>query len=518
MLKHMIASIPGCPGSACVFLAVAAAVSALIFGASAIGSFSAPRVYVSKLRIKLMPTADNTKGDGSEPDATSGYDALLMRTECEVMRSEVILTHVISTVGMNQTQGKRRLGTQEGTGIGGQIGQLRKRIEVRPLQKTNLMDICVLSEDPNEATQVANALAETYHAYQGNRLKDLPPSLSSPLRVQVMDRALPVRAPVQPNNLPGLARDALGSILLGVAAGSVVVLVGFRRKPPMSADVLPSVFVIVFSVVLGVSALKSSANLAVATAAGLLLAFVVGAVADWFMFLRKKYPETPNVFSAVFMTVFLLVAGVGALDAVLSTKWYSSTARLRLRLASPDRAGQGTSPGGSAVYDSQLVQNEGDFIRSEDILRPVIADLDLNRQWGKRYSYGNDDTPISTKQAIALLKKRIEVHRIPDTCLIEIRVRSDKAEEAARLANALAETYRGHRRDHPATSPQGPIAIQVEVLDHGVPAASPVGHYELEQFVSYALVGLCLAFAVGGKVMWGVSEILAAQRRKLSRP
>jgi len=280
----------------------------------------------------------------------------------------------------------------------------------------------------------------------------------------------------------------------------------------MSPDVLPLVSTIVFSVVLGVSALKSSANLAVATAAGLLFAFVVGGVADWFLFLRKKFPETPNIFPAVFMTVFLLVAGVGVLDAVLSTKWYCSTARLRLRVASTDRAGQGTWPGGSAVYDSQFIKTEGDFIRSEAILRPVIVDLDLNRRWGKRYSNGSDDTAISTQQTLALLKARIEVRRVPDTCLIEIRVQSDTAEEAARLANALGETYRDHRGDHPATSPQGPAASQVEVLDHAVPAASPMRHHQLEQLASYGWVGLCLAFVVGGKIMWGVSEI--RQRRE----
>ena len=498
------------PGSVRVFLAVAATVSALIFGARAIGSFSAPRVYLSNVRIKLVRNADKTGGDSSEPDATSGYDPLLIQTECEVIGSEVILAHVTSAVGKNKAPGERQLGTEEGTGVPDRIAQLRKCIEVRPVQNTNLIDVRVLSEDPDEAARIANALVETYCAYQGNLLKAVPPPVSIPLKAQVMDRALPVKWPGQPSNLPGIARDALGAILLGVAAGLVVVLVAFRRKPPMGTDILPSVFVIVFSVVLGLSALKSSVNLAVATSAGLLLAFVVGGVADWFLFMRKKYPETPNIYPAVFMTVFLVVAGVGVLDTAFSTNWYWSTARLRLRLTSTDRAGQGTSAGGSAVYDSRLFKNEGDFIRSEDILRPVVLGLDLNRQWGKRYS---DGTPIPTKQTIAHLKERIEVRRLPDTCLIEIRVLSEKAEEAARLANALGETYLNHRRDHPATSPQGPAAIEVEVLDHAVPAASPMRHHELKQLVSYALAGLCLAFAVGGKVMWGVAEVSGRRAR-----
>jgi hypothetical protein len=243
-----------------------------------------------------------------------------------------------------------------------------------------------------------------------------------------------------------------------------------------------------------------------------LLAFVVGGVADWFLFLRQQYPEAPNVFPAVFMAVLLLVTGVGALDVVLSSKWYSSTARLRVGLASTDRVRQDPSPGGPAVYGSHLFENEGDFIRSEAILRPVLEDLDLSRQWGKRYNYG---TPVATQQTIAHLKERINVRRVPGTCLIEISVQSDQSEEAAGLANAIAATYRAQRRDHLATYPQASAAIQVEVLDHAVPAASPEGHRELEQLVAYALGGLCLAFAAGGGAVWTVSEIAKAKRKSL---
>ena len=200
-----------------------------------------------------------------------------------------------------------------------------------------------------------------------------------------------------------------------------------------------------------------------------------GAIADWFLFLRKKFPDTPNLFPAVFVSVFLLVAGVGVLETVLSPNWYSSTVRLRLGLASMGRAGHGAPPGSSAVYDAQLIKTESDFIRSEEILRPVITDLDLSEQWGKRYSGGMNNTPLSTKETIAHLKERIEVRRIPDTCLIEICVQSDKPQEAASLANALGETYRDHKRDHPAASPQGPAAIRAEVLDHACARGQPQG-------------------------------------------
>lgn len=495
-------------GSARVFLAVAAAIFALIFGVSAINSFSAPRIYVSKVRIKLVPIADNAGGRGSEPEATSGYDPLLMRTECEVLRSEVILAQVVNALGSNQRLGKRQHPTQERPGVPGRIAQLKKQIEVRPVPNTNVIAVCVLSEDPDQAARIANALGETYREYQGNLLKRVPPPMSSRLKAEVTNRALPASKPERLKTVLGVARGALGAILLGVAAGSVVVWIAFRIKPPMATDVLPRLFVIVFSAVLGTSALKSSVNLAVATAAGLLLAFVVGGVADWFVFLRKKYPETPNVFPAVFTTVILLVIGVGVISAAVSPGWYPSMTRLRLLLVKPDRARLGTALGGSTVCDPQLIKTQCDVICSEDILRPVIEDLDLNRQWGKRY---NDGTPLQTWWTIESLKGRIDARRIPDTCLIEIRVLSEKAEEAARLADALGGTYRDHLRKRVAVSGQEPTPIEAEILDFAVPAVSPLPHSGLRQLIAYALAGLCAAFALGGVAAWNVAGLAKAR-------
>jgi len=516
MLRKLIAPIFSRPGSGRVFLAVAATVSALILGVSAIRSFSAPRVYVSTVRIKLAPNEDNTGEGNSGPHAVGGYDPRLVQTECEVMRSEVILAQVMNALGTNQTQRKPPLAAQASRAIPDRIAQLRTQIEVRPVRNTNMIDVCVRSEDREEAAQIANALGETYREYQANLLRRVRLPVFNPLKAEVMKGAQTVSRPEGLRTLLGVARDALGEILLGVAAGSAVVWVAFRRKAPMVTDVLPWLFVIVFFVVLGVSMLKSSVNLAVATAAGLLLAFVVGGVADWFVFLRKRYPETPNVFPAVFITVFLLVVGARVLDAVVSPEWYRSTARLRLRLATPDRVGLGTAPGSYAVYDPELIKTQCNVIRSEKTLRAVIEKLDLNRQWGRIYT--SDGSSLKTVETIKWLKHRIEVRRIPGTCLIEIRVFSERAEEAARLANALGETYRDHLRDHPVASPQEPAAIQAEILDSAVPAASPMLQYTLKPLISWALAGLCLAFAVGGVVAWNVSGLVKAQSRKLLTP
>jgi multisubunit Na+/H+ antiporter MnhE subunit len=430
------------------------------------------------------------------------------------MRSEVILAQVVNALGSNETQGNKQLGTQERPDLAGRIAQLKTHIEVRPVPNTNMMDVRVRSEDPEEAAQIANALAETYRAYPGKLLGGVPALVPSPFKAEVMGRALTVGKSERLKLLLEVARHASGAMLFGVAAGAAAVWVVFRRRRPRATDVLPWLFVIVFFVVLGGSVLNSQANLAVTTAAGLLLAFVVGGVANWFVFLRKRYPETPNVFPAVFITAFLLAVGVGILDAAFSAEWYCSTARLRLRPTVPDRAGLATAPGGYAVYDPQLIKTQCDVIRSENTLRPVIHDLDLNRLWGARYS---DGTPLQTSWTLAALRRRMEVRRVPDTCLIEVRVFSEKADEAARLANGLVETYREHLRDHLVAFPQDPTAIQAEFLDHAVPAARAWPHYQLAQLISYASIGLCLAFAAGGGALWVASELVKARQKASDR-
>jgi capsular polysaccharide biosynthesis protein len=510
MLRNLIARIFSQRGSARVFLAVAAAVWALIFGVSVIGSSSVPRVYVSTVRIKLVPSADNSEEANPGHHEVSSYSPWLVPTECEVMRSAVILARVANALDSKQTESHRQLRAQERLGIPGRIAQLTTQIKVRPVPNTNVVEICVLSEDRDEAAQIANALGEIYYEYQADLVKRVPRSVPSLPKAEVMNRALTTSRPEGLKTLLGVARHALGAALLGAVAGSVVVFVAFRRRVPMTTAVLPWLSMIVLFLVLGVSALKSSLNLAVATSAGLLLAFVVGGVADWFISVRKKHPEAPNVFPAVFMAVFLLVLGVGILNAVISPAYYCSTVRLRLGLGMADPARPGTAMDSSAVYDAELIKTQCDAICSESILRPVIVDLDLNRQWGRRFSDGG---PLKTLETIEFLKGRIDVRRIPDTCLVEIRAVSEKAEEAARLANALAETYRDHRRDSPAASPSGPMAIRAEILDPGMPAADALPYYKLRQLTSPALAALCLAFAVGGGATWTVSRAVKARSR-----
>ena len=143
----------------------------------------------------------------------------------------------------------------------------------------------------------------------------------------------------------------------------------------------------------------------------------------------------------VILAVFLLVVITATLVTFVLPESYSSTARIKVERDQSDVAPmleRGALPG----YDPYFIQTEFELIQSEVILGKVVDDLDLNTVWGKKYANGERLKPSET---IAMLKSRMDLRPVRNTSLIEIRVYSDKADEAARIANAIAEAYKAYR-------------------------------------------------------------------------
>ena len=143
----------------------------------------------------------------------------------------------------------------------------------------------------------------------------------------------------------------------------------------------------------------------------------------------------------VILAVFLLVVITATLVTFILPESFSSTARIKIERDQSDVSGM-AERGGVAGYDPYFIQTEFELIQSEAILGKVIDDLDLNKEWGKKYANGDR---LKTQETIALLKMRIDLRPVRNTSLIEIRVFSEKADEAAKIANAIAEAYKAHR-------------------------------------------------------------------------
>ncbi len=149
----------------------------------------------------------------------------------------------------------------------------------------------------------------------------------------------------------------------------------------------------------------------------------------------------------VILAVFLLVVLSTTAVTFLLPESFMSVVRI-----SVDKDVSDISPLGfttaSTQFDPYFIQTEFEKIKSKSVLYPVItnAALRLNDRFGARY---NDGAPLSTAQSFAILLRMIDVRQTRNTSLIEVRVYSDApenaAQEAADIANAIAEVYRTTR-------------------------------------------------------------------------
>lgn len=128
----------------------------------------------------------------------------------------------------------------------------------------------------------------------------------------------------------------------------------------------------------------------------------------------------------------LALCGVG-LWLLLSPAQYQATVRIEVRHASPPW-----------VYDPYFIQTEFRVIQSRIILSNVVETLNLNVAWGRRYAAGRT---LETARTIRLLQRRLKFRVVPNSTAIDISVTDENPAEAARIANAIAETYRDHRME-----------------------------------------------------------------------
>jgi uncharacterized protein involved in exopolysaccharide biosynthesis len=133
----------------------------------------------------------------------------------------------------------------------------------------------------------------------------------------------------------------------------------------------------------------------------------------------------------------LVLCGTG-LWLLLSPAQYRATVRIELNPESRDVSDIGQP----VSYDPYFIQTEFEVIQSQLVLGKVIAALNLNVVWGKKY--GGSRT-LTTNECIAALKKHLRITPVRNTKLIEISFASNDPDEAARIANSIAEAYQNYR-------------------------------------------------------------------------
>lgn len=212
----------------------------------------------------------------------------------------------------------------------------------------------------------------------------------------------------------------------------------------------------------------------------------------------RARPGLLAVSRVLFVSVFLVVVITTTLVTFILPESFVSKARIALRPNATNPAGTTGLQGASGSFDSRFMQTECEVIQSEAILGKAIEDLDLNKEWGKKYANGDR---LKTSETMALLRARVDLRPVPNTSVIEIRIYSEKPEEAAKVANSIAEAYRD-QSSHPDPAASMSSSPRVEILDRAVPGFRPVRPNKPLNITLGVLMGLVLGLLAGAGAWW----------------
>ncbi len=203
-------------------LTVGIIVFVLVLITTVLVTFMMPELFSSTARVRMVRPETGTGSDaGSEPLAA------FVRTECEVIQSEVVLNPVIEQLNLSDEWGRRYGGARLQAGETQRL--LKRMLEIRPVPGTELVEIRAFSGRPDEAARIANSMAESYRRYQLERTRQsrarepIEGAISHP-PVEIVDRAMPGLRPVRPNKPLYLAIGIGVGLLLG--AGMVAAIEG----------------------------------------------------------------------------------------------------------------------------------------------------------------------------------------------------------------------------------------------------------------------------------------------------
>jgi polysaccharide biosynthesis transport protein len=129
-------------------------------------TFILPESYSSTVRMKVEKDATDVGGIG-EHTGPAGFDPYWVQTEFETIQSKSILNQVITNLGLSKKWGEKMKVDELPLDLAYTI--LKRQIDVRQSRNTSLIEIRVISEDKNEAANIANEIATVYKKSRLNK-------------------------------------------------------------------------------------------------------------------------------------------------------------------------------------------------------------------------------------------------------------------------------------------------------------------------------------------------------------
>jgi capsular polysaccharide biosynthesis protein len=207
----------------------------IVFTLALVITFILPESFCSTARIALRRAqAPVSPPEGQAAPAREALE--LLPAECEVIRSELILGTVVQDLELNQKWGKRYL---EGVPLKttDTVRILKGRLELQPMVKTGVIEVRVLSEQSQEAADIANDIVKAYKDYALKARAD-----GNAVTVEVLDTAVPAVIPARPNKPLNIALGLLVACFVALGTGVFTFLLQRRfrnRREPGGSDQLP---------------------------------------------------------------------------------------------------------------------------------------------------------------------------------------------------------------------------------------------------------------------------------------
>jgi capsular polysaccharide biosynthesis protein len=222
-------------------------------------------------------------------------------------------------------------------------------------------------------------------------------------------------------------------------------------------------------------------------------------------YFRPQFTPFP-VFLRIFGGVFLFALLASVIITFMSPEMFRSSTRVLVKyVLSEDTAAAMRLP------DHSIIQVQVAAIQSHATLNKVSQALNLPTVWGKKYNGGQ---PMTESAVESMLRSRLEIVPIRGSDIIEISAYSESPEEAAQLANKVAEAYRqtraGTERQN-NTAPHASIASSVVIIGQAVPDSTPVRPNKPLNMVLGVMFGIVMGL-LGGVI--GAGLIAAAKKHR----
>ena len=146
----------------------------------------------------------------------------------------------------------------------------------------------------------------------------------------------------------------------------------------------------------------------------------------------------------VILAVFLLVVITATVVTFITDPTYLGKARVNVQREGTDIQGVANPNYNQGFVDPFFIQTEFEVMKSQVVLSKVVERLNLTERWEAKYNGGDR---LSNIQAIEILQSHIDLAPVRNTSLIEIRYKSDTPDEAAEIAEAIAQAYSDHRQE-----------------------------------------------------------------------